>query len=720
MGAAASAEVEVCLKKQELGECLVTPGCAVEDDVTSKYSLVKALSGGKSGAYLFLVRKIKAADATLRVLKTYPSAFYDPGTRDVRRDDAGRIAEERPFREIIALCAMSGTPGFPCLYKRGCAAFPRAWAPDGPAAAVVCPYVVMSLAPGATLSALDLRGLTPALSMGIALQLLRLLLTAERKLGAGFQHFDLHPDNIFVDLTACAPTSIVEGLRISCPSVTLIDFDLVAAPAFGGPAFLAELPEQAAKRTGAQPVPERTIAFVTKWLNPSRASAVLGSVRSVSNTDMRNWLVITHVLLTRLLPSGTPGPALHGCASARECLARYNDVFEPLFRLTRRRGGDDGGGGAAAEDLAEPVDLVLFQAMLMRTVLSAVHASEWGVRDWTALWEAFDGEVMRSVGVHPTYDTTQLRAHCRTVRPHSLEMKTDRAVGAVVTVTFGGVELLVSAPALAPRLEVRFNPPLRAYVELSIRDIASHLLSAAFGLGGRLPFSRALYELSGIKASFAAVPPPPAYNVEVESILVAPGQSSSSVVTVDVVLSLSSVLYALARLAKKLVLPLRMQELDKSAPGYQRLRIRAQLPLSDEPNACSEALTLAVKGKPDAAQTAACRLFVRQLQIQLFAIPFDMQIVRTFAALTLEGGVSLVYQDFGRNVTHDLVSSSSSSVPQSMDTRVFRALGEQSARAMLQNALPEYLRNNEDVDVFSALQHVYELTRSRQGKRKER
>ena len=712
MGAAASTEpVEVCLKKREVGECLVTPGCAVEDDVTSKYSLVKALSGGKSGAYLFLVRKSKAVapDAPLRILKAYPSAFYDPGTRDVRRDDAGRIAEERPFREIIALCAMSGTPGFPCLYKRGCTAFPRAWAPDGPA--VVCPYVVMSLAPGATLSALDLRGLTPALSMGIALQLLRLLLTAERKLGAGFQHFDLHPDNIFVDLAACAPTSIVEGLRISCPSVTLIDFDLVAAPAFGGPAFLAELPEQAAKRTGAQPVPERTIAFVTKWLNPSRASALLGSVRSVPSTDMRNWLVITHVLLTRLLPPGAQPPALRGCTSAHECLARYNDVFEPLFRLTRRRGGGDGSGGAA-EGLAEPVDLVPFQAMLMRTVLSAVHASE---RDWTARWEAFDGEVMRSVGVHPTYDTTQLRAHCRTARPHSVEMKTDRAVGAVVTVTFGGVELLVSAPALAPRLEVHFEPPLRVAAELSIRDIASHLLSAAFGLGGRLPFSRALYELTGVKASFAAVPPPPAYNVEVESILAAPGQSS---VTVEVVLSLSSALYALARLAKQLV-PLRMQELDKSAPGYQRLRIRAQLPLSDEPNACSEALTLAVKGKPDAAQAAACRLFLRQVQVGLLAIPFDMQIVRTFAAVTLGGGVSLVYQDFGRKVTHDLVSSA----PKSMDTR-FRALGEHSARALgdavLQNALPEYLRDNEDMDVFYALQNVYEVTRSRQGKRKER
>jgi hypothetical protein len=636
------------------------------------------------------------------------------------RDERGRIREERPFREILALCAMSGTPGFPCLYKRGCARFPSAWAPDGgPADTVVCPYVVMSIAPGATLSALDLRGLKPELSLGIALQLLRLLLTAERKLGAGFQHFDLHPDNIFVDVATCAPTSIVEGMRISCPSVTLIDFDLVAAPAaFAAPAFQAELPEQLAKRTGAQPVPERTIAFATKWLPPSRAAALVASVRAVPNTDMRNWLVITHVLLTRLLPQGAAAPELRGCASARDCVARYNDVFEPLFRVTRRRGaaaaGDDDAG--AAMDL---VAMVPFQADLMYSILGVVASKP----DWVSKWEEFDAAVVRSEGVHPTYDSTQLLAYCSTPSPHSVRMQTSAWV--VATATFGGVELAVSAPALAPRLEVHFKPALRIQVLEwpRLREVASQLLFSLFGVGGRLPFSPAFFSLSGLEVGFEAVPAPPAYNVEVESVLLSPAQS---VVTVDVVLSLSTKLYYVARLAMSGVEALkkvRMQTLDKSAPGYQRLKIRAQLPLSDKPNACVEAFKLAVEGPaeasgPDGAgpreAAAACRVLLRQLQVGLCALPLDVQLMRTFANVPLAGGVGLLWQDGGRKVMHSLQLLSPKTMAKRVGDRALRSM----VRAMMENALPEYIRENPDVDVLSVLQDAYALTRSGQGKRK--
>ena len=65
-------------------------------------------------------------------------------------------------------------------------------------------FVAMSLAKGKNLSEIDIRTLKAEKVYGISLFLLGILKKAQEVLGPSFEHFDFHPDNIFVELDKCA------------------------------------------------------------------------------------------------------------------------------------------------------------------------------------------------------------------------------------------------------------------------------------------------------------------------------------------------------------------------------------------------------------------------------------------------------------------------------------------------------------------------------------
>ena len=285
------------------GDCDMPGPCTAPTDIVQRCRLLRALGGGKSGAYVYLVelsgeRPLTGAPKR-RILKVYGTAY----------DKEGGIKDSRPFRETDTLCRMSGVPGFPEMIERGCAetATFAPWNLRAPAPMVH--YVAMSTATGVELSKLDLQRLTLSQKQSLAIQLLELLCEASRRLGDTFQHFDLHPDNIFVDVdergggaaeatpVKCFGTEEEPHTRDASIRVSLIDFDLVnsryTAEAFGE----QFLPEQTTKVMKPPFLPERTLAFIHRWLPGIQSFMVMESVSRVANTDVRNWLAIMSVLL---------------------------------------------------------------------------------------------------------------------------------------------------------------------------------------------------------------------------------------------------------------------------------------------------------------------------------------------------------------------------------------------------------------------------------------
>ena len=202
-------------------------------DVVDRYNVVKQFGGGKSGAYVFLVEYRAYPDRGKFILKFYPSSLTEKRTRwesatALEQAELVKLKgtpawnkvthsltergkrDERPFREVAALCALSRTPGFPDVYEAGVTNLAK-WADKDcgkdkcfdPRVSNDGLYVVMSLTKGTALMATEReywqdadRGRERAAS--VSRQILELLRKAKATLGASFQHFDLHPDNIFV------------------------------------------------------------------------------------------------------------------------------------------------------------------------------------------------------------------------------------------------------------------------------------------------------------------------------------------------------------------------------------------------------------------------------------------------------------------------------------------------------------------------------------------
>lgn len=331
-------------------------------DAVRIFEKVAQFGGGKSGAFIFLVNDVDGHATGVVglkcILKFYAGAYVM----------AGVPSQERPFREAIALCRMSGVSGFPCLYWVGCMETPTQWfgkEEDIPVDQVGL-FVVMSQAKGKSLLGLDIRRVQPDHIVGIALKLLLILEYARRRMGSNFLHFDFHADNIFVDLdtTDLMTLQLVKGhgqIRVEAPRVEVIDFDLVRGSDVLGKPFDTMIPEQWGKFVGATPVPERTIEFVMRLLGVKKGmmliSAVAGKERTMAfvlklfgvsrgiqlvhaitgpagatSLDIKNWNIIISSLLAycdkhKDNACHKIGMHVKECYDARTCLVNNVALF---------------------------------------------------------------------------------------------------------------------------------------------------------------------------------------------------------------------------------------------------------------------------------------------------------------------------------------------------------------------------------------------------------
>lgn len=434
-------------------------------DLTSVFDLKRLLSGGKSGAYLFTVeyKQDPKPAKTTYVLKLYPDG-YERATGDETADTLRAVQNERPFREMLTLCKMSGTEGFPRVFDRGCARFPTKWMKKVPKdmATVVAPFVVMSTARGVPLANLNLSLLTTAQATAIAMSLLALLLTARARMGNSFEHFDFHPDNIFIDMD-CTGAGAVETdeapkrppLRVSCPQVSLIDFDLVRADeTFAGlPQFAAVLPEQTAKRNAkVVPVPERTLEFALRWLGELKARVVFQAAALIPNTDMRNWAVIVESLF-----AGKAGVVPRQlCKDVTDCVLKNYNMFSafmpgrtpqlqqlPHFAregILKAEALVEEAEGAIQNTRAK-VTRMFFEQLLAKadanTKLAVARA-----------WRSLDAKEVRQTGGHLTYDTVRLLINTGFTTPVTLQAL--RSVSA----TFQELAVIITFKQLNPVIKI--------------------------------------------------------------------------------------------------------------------------------------------------------------------------------------------------------------------------------------------------------------------------
>ncbi len=279
-------------------------------NLTERYTKIDTISGGKSGALIFIVED---SNKDRYILK-----FYN------------KKKNSRPFREILCMCVLSGTSGFPELIEMGYANKPLEWHPRIKKDSILGLYVVMKIVPGVTLSKYNIKS-NPKDALNISLSILHRILQARCKLGKSFEHFDLHPDNIFIN-DKCTNEKLYyknDTYITQCPSVTIIDFDLVEADKID---FLPYEKAQNNKRYGyfkiiQTIVPEKTWEFIYKWLQSIIALfKKLNYVRNIRNTDVRNWIIITSVILDINKIDDT----VITCTDMEDCLNKNKHLFESL------------------------------------------------------------------------------------------------------------------------------------------------------------------------------------------------------------------------------------------------------------------------------------------------------------------------------------------------------------------------------------------------------
>lgn len=200
-------------------------------NLDSLYIIDKALSGGKSGAFVFLVRDRKTNRKL--VLKLYTlRLFTEIGDRDIR--------------EIFTACTLSSIRSFPSVYNFGIAELDRksefwkqfitdyqiCFGKDD----VInlkfynnCYFLATSFADGTPIDKLNLLNCSPKDIISILHQFKEIFLEANKTI-PGFVHNDLHPGNIIVD--NLVNDNLISKNAIGQPIINIIDFDISLSPHF--------------------------------------------------------------------------------------------------------------------------------------------------------------------------------------------------------------------------------------------------------------------------------------------------------------------------------------------------------------------------------------------------------------------------------------------------------------------------------------------------------
>ena len=233
-------------------------------DPKSEYTSVQNLSGGKSGATIEIVKHKETGEDV--VLKIYKTETYNP--LDLYTEKG-----IRPLREIYTTCVMSGTEGFPLVYNFGILNENKN----------NYLYLISELVSGEPMSRVNMTAFTSEEKAAILLQLLNLLFVAKNKLGI-FIHNDLHPDNIFIDVTKYSGEINFGKRRFkeSKPKVSIIDFDLAVSKKY---------PQDPNPRKGMGILPSSVVLWISKIFNLTNMFKILGRSSIGESEDLVIWNV---------------------------------------------------------------------------------------------------------------------------------------------------------------------------------------------------------------------------------------------------------------------------------------------------------------------------------------------------------------------------------------------------------------------------------------------
>ena len=622
-----------CVSGKSVAECLLpirdlmlTRTHPNPTDIELRFDNVALLAGGKSGAFVWKVRDKSSRETA--VLKYYPRIASD-------------IHDDRPFREVATLCSLSHVDGFPCVFEYGAAKRPSvsAWGVP-PALAPLGLFVVMSTAQGKALSDLDISKLSPASTVAIAWRLLGLLHSAKQALGGRFEHFDLHPDNIFVDTEHCmAPTRIAlpggGSEVVTCPTVSLIDFDLASSADFDKAINAANIPlkEHVFKRVSTTRVPERTLQFLLKTVGAARSLQLVTHVASLVNTDMRNWVAIVSALL---IAGDTSAIPLAPCDSVEECVLKNSVAL-------RTASGEVAKREETAGDLSERArqQLILFGGNLI-----------------LGLWDnTYVPAVRRSRGSVPVgLDTTAFRVQARL---DASDLVVSLGVIADVHVP-PTIEILVQTRALKPRITISFmgttnsgragwrEPGLLVALKkgslttisgfLEIVSVLTNLLSGAKDKIARA--QRNAYEPSFSRSSGTTGTPLAAIRlVDVQIVDDMPG----GLLALDVTVVCAATFGWLPTLA---ALVNTVSFVKSPLPPGMTLEIQEhaivlsmRIPIPDTPNPCQKLEKLVATATASAPEIAAARRACRSYNSDMFEM--IMTLIKPLVAFGAEGTVAV-------------------------------------------------------------------------------
>lgn len=174
----------------------------------------RGAGGGKSGALVMFIEMNNGNSQYYEskfALKLYLNAY----------NAYGEIDDDRPFREMYSQCKLSGKIGFNCLLGFGSVTrenFLHLFTKDKkdltkffwekPLPQKIA-YMATTFSPGKELMKSDL--LNPAYAhkiLGCATMIWSTYERAQEALGTHFHHFDMHPENIYVDWNCNALTSV--------------------------------------------------------------------------------------------------------------------------------------------------------------------------------------------------------------------------------------------------------------------------------------------------------------------------------------------------------------------------------------------------------------------------------------------------------------------------------------------------------------------------------
>lgn len=279
----------------------------IVQDLSEKYEMLRAFGGGKSGAYVFLVRDKK--DQKEKVLKLYVLGLNN---KIGDRDD----------REIFTTCTLSGIQGLPIVYDYGKTYFVNGspfWKQftDNFIKCVDqrdslkphyllnnAKYLVTSLSPGKTLDSVDLFSFKDHELIAILHQLLVIFSNINKKM-PNFIHNDLHPGNIFIssDKDYEVFLKCQDGdVYIKGPKVNIIDFDISITP---------EQPNNIAKSRqlfGDYLVQEAVMILLTKILGITATAKIIEHTKQIRrslgakiNDDIRLWYIYKMLIETIII-----------------------------------------------------------------------------------------------------------------------------------------------------------------------------------------------------------------------------------------------------------------------------------------------------------------------------------------------------------------------------------------------------------------------------------